>query len=336
MFYVYGSFNMTVKNIIFEKNGESNCANFLALNSDTSFPFIVIENNYFYAQCNDDSETQTFIATNGNARIMGNFFKLTGPKAVDNRAIETSGTIQLISSNYFEGDFINCIFITKGYPNGVSGYIRNNQLYNDTEIVSIVGFDFQQSGLILSDNTDNSVSPSEFPNYTGNYAGVHSGITPTIGSALIDAGYAESGWTTDIFGTSRGASPDVGAAEYVPASVPINTFNTTPLRNGAPVTSTINTSELVIKIQADNPDTYLDSTSEVAIVDMFYTHIDGRQKKRIKHSLDGTNLQGVVSWSTNARDGTWEVTRIKAFDNDGAEHSLNRSAIGSDSDVVLS
>ena len=115
----------------------------------------------------------------------------------------------------------------------------------------------------------------------------------------------------------------------------INTFNVSPQRNSVVVISTIDTSNLITAIQNDDPDTYFDSASEFSQVDIFYTHEDGRQQKKIRHVIQGSDLMGTVFWTTNAKAGNWLMTKIRAIDTDGAEHTLQRAAIGTDSDIVL-
>ena len=61
-------------------------------------------------------------------------------------------------------------------------------------------------------------------------------------------------------------------------------------------------------------------------------HQDGWQKKKIEHTVDGTNLSGSVLWTPNARDGLWEKNRIVAFDSNGAQRELTRAMIGNGED----
>ena len=112
----------------------------------------------------------------------------------------------------------------------------------------------------------------------------------------------------------------------------LNYFSDATVSDGTYVTSTLDTSALVSAIQAYSPDTYFDATSKIGEVFVYYTHEDNRQVKRIIH--DATAHQGSVYWSTNARDGTWQKNRILAFDTDGAQRELPRSAIGTAEDAT--
>jgi hypothetical protein len=117
-------------------------------------------------------------------------------------------------------------------------------------------------------------------------------------------------------------------------SLPLNTFDVPPLRDGVPVLSTVNIDNLITRIQADSVDTYFDSSSKFGRVFLYFTYSgDGRQEKMITHT--GDPLTGNVFWTTNAKDGTWELTKAVSMDTDGAMNILNRAAIGTDSDVVL-
>jgi hypothetical protein len=112
----------------------------------------------------------------------------------------------------------------------------------------------------------------------------------------------------------------------------INFFNTATVADGTAVTSTVNISELVSAIQTKGADPYFDTTSEIGMVFVYYTHEDGRQEKKVVHN--SSTHEGTVQWSTNARDGTWAKSRIKAFDKDGALAYLERSDIGTTEDLT--
>lgn len=115
----------------------------------------------------------------------------------------------------------------------------------------------------------------------------------------------------------------------------LNYFSDSTVGDGTYVNSYINISNLVTAIQNDSTDTYFDSTSEIGKVIVFYTHEDGRQLKRILHIRDdSTNITGQTLWSAYARDGTWQKTKIKSYDRDGAYHELDRSAIGTGEDII--
>lgn len=114
----------------------------------------------------------------------------------------------------------------------------------------------------------------------------------------------------------------------------LNYFSDSSKADGTYVTSYINKSELVTAIQNDSTDSYFDETAELGKIIVYYTHEDDRQQKKIVHELDGTNLTGQVVWSPYARDGTWQKTRIRSYDQDRAEHNLYRASIGTGEDVT--
>ena len=114
----------------------------------------------------------------------------------------------------------------------------------------------------------------------------------------------------------------------------LNYFDQASVTSGQTATSTIDKADLVTAIQNDSADTYFDSTSKIGKVYVYYDHEDGSQQKKIVH--EGSSLEGTVSWSTFARDGTWEKSTIKAFDHDGAVDLLYRASIGSSEDLTHS
>jgi hypothetical protein len=117
--------------------------------------------------------------------------------------------------------------------------------------------------------------------------------------------------------------------------VRLSYFNVASAPNNTSVTSTIDSSALITRIQSVYPgDTYFDTTSEMGPVYVYYTHFAGRQQKRLVHDL--INHQAPVQWSSYAQDGTWEKTKIKAFDKDGAFVYLNRPDIGTGEDLTHS
>jgi len=110
-------------------------------------------------------------------------------------------------------------------------------------------------------------------------------------------------------------------------------FDSSSVDDGVNALSYIDSSSLITAIQTAYPgDTYLDSTAELGYVYVYYEHTGGRQQKRIVH--DPTNHEGLVQWSSFARDGTWEKNRIKVLDKDGAYNILYRSDIGSSEDLT--
>jgi len=115
----------------------------------------------------------------------------------------------------------------------------------------------------------------------------------------------------------------------------LNTFNMASAGDGTTVTSTIDSSALITAIQtAYAGDPYFDSTAELGLVYVYYIHEAGRQEKKIVH--DAVLHQGTTSWSAYAQDGTWQKSKIKAFDRDGATVTLSRADIGTAEDLTHS
>lgn len=114
----------------------------------------------------------------------------------------------------------------------------------------------------------------------------------------------------------------------------LNFFDRASVSDGTSAYSTINLGSLVTAIQTKGADSYFDSTAKIGPVYVFYTHQDGRQQKKLVH--DATAHQSFVSWTPNARDGTWQKTEIKAFDKDGAVSFLFRTNIGTGEDLTHS
>jgi len=111
-------------------------------------------------------------------------------------------------------------------------------------------------------------------------------------------------------------------------------FSDSSISDGQYVTSFADLSEIVHAIQADSSDSYFDATSKIDKVFVYYTQEDGRQVKRVDHVMP--NLEAWTSWPEGARDGIWQKTKIKVFDHDRAEHTLNRDLIGSGEDTTHS
>jgi len=99
------------------------------------------------------------------------------------------------------------------------------------------------------------------------------------------------------------------------------------------VRSVLNRQAIVDLISADS---YFDTTGEIGSAIVYYTHQDGRQQKRAHHSFDGSNISSDLTWSNVARDGTWQKARIRVYDNDGAEHIIERASIGAGEDITHS
>jgi hypothetical protein len=114
----------------------------------------------------------------------------------------------------------------------------------------------------------------------------------------------------------------------------LNFFDRASVADGVSAQSTINLSSLVTAIQNKGVDPYFDSTLKIGVVYVYYTHQDGRQRKKLIH--DSVVHQSLVSWTSNARDGTWEKTGLKIFDKDGATTLLGRTDIGTGEDLTHS
>jgi len=263
------------------------------------------------------------------------------PNAIFAYAYNDTGHIMSIDSCYFEsctgGVFSLNIDDEAGSAWAVKDY-RYCAFYNAGSINDAGGSDAMIDGA-PSHSIDQHLSLTS--QITGLNKTVANMVFPTDlypinESPIIDAGDLSLGLSTDIFGQSRGTTPDMGAAEWVVTATPINSFSTPPQRNGVPVVSTINRITLVSNIQSDYTDSYFDSTSKLGVAYLYFQSPDGRQLKKIIHNMVGSNLTGSISWSTTADDGTWTLNKVKAFDTDGATHVLGRASIGSDSDVALS
>jgi len=97
-------------------------------------------------------------------------------------------------------------------------------------------------------------------------------------------------------------------------------------------TASINLSVLVSTVQAHSADTYFDTTSKVGRVVIFYNQYEGRQVKKL--SYESPSFTTNVSWSSYARDGTWEKNKVIVYNHEGATHTLPRSALGASEDIV--
>lgn len=111
----------------------------------------------------------------------------------------------------------------------------------------------------------------------------------------------------------------------------INTFATTPQRDGIAVTSTVNTEALIPLVDSDD---YFNLAAKLFRVDITYVHEDGRQTETIMHLIPA--LTGQAVWSTEARAGLWRKVRARLVDHDGAELYIGRGIIGSEQDLTLS
>ena len=163
---------------------------------------------------------------------------------------------------------------------------------------------------------------------------VRSGATSNMG-AYEGSGTTTTPAPTTTTTTTTTPAPTTTTTTTTPAPyVALNVFTQSTVSVDSTAVSNINSAKLVAVIQAaTGGDPYFDTTSELGRVDVYYTHQDGRQRK-ILHHLGG--LTGTISWSDDARDGTWEKTQVKAFDKDGATVLLTRTDIGTSEDLTKS
>lgn len=161
------------------------------------------------------------------------------------------------------------------------------------------------------------------------YTGYEQGFWDSTRNGIGAMDFTSSGSTT-----TTTLAPTTTTTTLAPITS-LSSFNVPSAGDNTSVTSSVNPSALVSLIQSVYPgDTYFDSTSEVGPVYVYYTHSAGRQQKRLVH--DPVNHQASVQWSSYAQDGTWQKTKIKAFDKDGAFVYLDRSSIGTGEDLTHS
>jgi len=109
-------------------------------------------------------------------------------------------------------------------------------------------------------------------------------------------------------------------------------FSDATVADDEPVTSIANLTEILAAIQHKGADPYFTSIQDIGRVVIYFTHQDGRQKKRFVH--DPQNVS--VSWTTVARDGVWYKNRIRVFTPELAETVLEREDIGDSEDITHS
>jgi hypothetical protein len=113
-----------------------------------------------------------------------------------------------------------------------------------------------------------------------------------------------------------------------------NTFNPTPQRDSTVVTSVIDPTDILARITNDS---YFTAANQISRIDVTYTANGNRQKKVITHLPDSSsNFSGPISWTSDSTAGTWQKTKIKVQDTDGAVNFLNRNIIGPNEDLTLS
>ena len=165
---------------------------------------------------------------------------------------------------------------------------------------------------------------------------VQNDLKPIGGSILLGVGHPGL-IAYDLFNVTRSLlAPNIGAVEggSIPPATSLSYFDQASVINGSYAVSTIRKDALVTAIQSDSTDLYFDSASKIGKVYVYYNHEAGRQDKLLVHRIVGDTLFSSTSWSSFARDGTWQKTRIKAFDFDGATHDLYRNIIGTGEDIT--
>ena len=216
-----------------------------------------------------------------------------------------------------EGEWYDCIIdgtVDYGYD---LSYVRN------------CVFTWVDPGLPDQSNCQFSWTPPTWPAWDADLTEFRSGnLTAGINTPPQPGNSPYTDYATGLAGGDR---TGIGGVVF---GLPMNYFSSSAVAVNTPVTSTVNKTDLVNKIQGVGSDTYFDQTSEVHSVHVRYEHSDDRQRKTIIHT--GTGLTGSATWSDGARDGTWEKNLVTICDRDGAKAVLSRSDIGSNEDVVKS
>lgn len=175
--------------------------------------------------------------------------------------------------------------------------------------------------------------------YQADFASLAAGTVVDGGGNQFSFDFTAPAWdTVSLSAFDLRPGYGVGARGGWAAAAPSATsyFSAASAPNGSSVTSYVNRSFLSAAIQSYSADTYFSDATNVNKVIVYYDHSDARQRKRIEHLFDGTNVVGTASWSQYAKDGTWSKNRIVAYDPDGAMRELPRSAIGSGEDLTHS
>lgn len=203
--------------------------------------------------------------------------------------MQAIGTDSITDSNY------NCIYTPSGnnytgvISPGINDLLNTNPLYNNPN---------------SSDFAPNNSSPCK-------------------GAGIGNAADSDIP-TIDYFGASRigGLVTDIGAINALPYT-PTNVFSDTPAIGATGVISTVDPAILLGYVTGDS---YFKITSDIARVDIFYTHTGGRQRKRINHK--GQGLTGIAQWSIYGQSGDWLKSRIIMNGHDGEKRILNRNETG--------
>ncbi len=179
------------------------------------------------------------------------------------------------------------------------------------------------------DNRDD-VTALSFPNDSIAAMTLPTSVMPKAGSDLIDQGNPSLGLNIDLLGETR-TTPDIGAKEY---RLMLNAFAAAPKRDSVTVRSTINKSAVVAMTDLDD---YFDNMNEVAKVEIWYVHEDGRQTKYLLHQGPaGGNLICDISWTANAEAGVWNKKRMRVVGFNGSEIMVRGQVTASNlEDIIL-
>lgn len=207
-----------------------------------------------------------------------------------------------IDSCYFEG---NCTYFTR---------MTFDRATPDKSFYKYSGFYNNASGAIYYD----PLYPSDGGNnIDGRASGSQIGVDFKPTGGTLQQGDPVLLPDIDFYNVARGNPPFIGAAEGV---IKISTLSTDPPVVGVEVTSTINITPLITLLA----DSYFTTINDFSRIDIIYQHTDGRQEKRIAHTLDGGNFKGKATWSSHARLGLWRKAFVRVRNHEGA---IGQSAI---------
>jgi hypothetical protein len=138
-------------------------------------------------------------------------------------------------------------------------------------------------------------------------------------------------YSTGLFGEARTGIGALYFDGFPPQS--LSYFADSSIADGTTVASIANVPMIANVIHENAPDTYFDTTAKYDKVFVYYAHEDGRQIKRVVHTLP--NMTGEAKWLLpDIRDGIWRKTKIRLFDHEGAELILDRTIIGTGEDTT--
>ena len=276
-------------------------------------------------------------------------------------AVQVQGNNGATSIKIFNNSFYDCMYRTIVVLDSSSVdpysdvHVKNNIIHgnNKTGVVGVF-FDFSDDYLLVDlDYNDVYGCATTYSPHALAVVGAHSLLVDPLyttpgssdlslqaGSPCLNVGIGPSvdaNVPTPAYnGVARaGAITDMGAYQEPAPVVALNSFTQSTVSVDSTAVSNISRVALVAKIQAaTGGDTYFDSTSKLGKVCVYYTHQDGREVKILTHT--GLSLTGLIAWSDDAKDGTWQKNLVRVFDHDGAEVILNRLDIGTNEDLTKS